>query len=565
MATTITANGINFPDGSASAPSIGGTDTNTGLFTGSDIIGFATGGLERIRIDANGNLSLGTTSPNSYTDQRVLTINGTTYGRLDLEVAGTLRGSIWANSGGLGIDAGANDIEMFTGSQQRMVIDSSGRVIIGDDHTNNAFAGGDSLIIGNEDNGTRSGITLVSASNTDGGLYFSRGGSSNSEYVKGQIVYNHLSDYMAFYTSGTKRALDILSSGDVCIGRTSQLSNAKVTIQCDAAEAGIAVQLNASAGTSNLIQAYSSAGPNVASICVNPDGTPDLLFKLYDGSNTVERLRILSSGKVLIGTTNTAGIHSQSGAVGLRIKSGAIGSNYGEGVISLMGTGGDFYAMTMRDSANNGWGLLPIFSSSVDRLSFGYYDAESSPAVNKTIFSIYENGNAAILDGNLEVANGHGINFSATANSGGANIQELFNDYESGRFTPKVYYGTGTSEPNYSWRYGHYVKVGRQVTVWFNLGITGFNPSPDVDEVYIANLPFQNDDPDGQWKYLNLMYGYSNASGWGFSSDDKQMFLAFYDEKTKIRIVKSDGAHINTADVGSGQRWSSSFSYSTDS
>ena len=35
MATTITANGINFPDGSAGSPSIGGTDTNTGLFTGS--------------------------------------------------------------------------------------------------------------------------------------------------------------------------------------------------------------------------------------------------------------------------------------------------------------------------------------------------------------------------------------------------------------------------------------------------------------------------------------------------------------------------------------------------
>ena len=54
MATTITANGINFPDGSASAPSIGGTDTNTGLFTGSDIVGFATGGTERLRISSTG-------------------------------------------------------------------------------------------------------------------------------------------------------------------------------------------------------------------------------------------------------------------------------------------------------------------------------------------------------------------------------------------------------------------------------------------------------------------------------------------------------------------------------
>ena len=58
MATTITANGINFPDGSAGTPSIGGSDTNTGLFTGSDIIGFATGGSERLKIDANGNVNI---------------------------------------------------------------------------------------------------------------------------------------------------------------------------------------------------------------------------------------------------------------------------------------------------------------------------------------------------------------------------------------------------------------------------------------------------------------------------------------------------------------------------
>ena len=80
-------------------------------------------------------MGLGTVSPNSYTDQRVFTINGTSYGRLDLEVAGTLRGSVWADSGGLALDAGGNDIEMYTGSAMRVKINTSGQMGIGENFT----------------------------------------------------------------------------------------------------------------------------------------------------------------------------------------------------------------------------------------------------------------------------------------------------------------------------------------------------------------------------------------------------------------------------------------------
>ena len=57
--------GISGVDGSASAPAVTGTDSNTGINFGSDILGFNTGGVERSRFDANGNLLIGTTSFNN--------------------------------------------------------------------------------------------------------------------------------------------------------------------------------------------------------------------------------------------------------------------------------------------------------------------------------------------------------------------------------------------------------------------------------------------------------------------------------------------------------------------
>jgi hypothetical protein len=55
--------GISDVDGTAAAPALTGTDTNTGIFfPAADTIAFAEGGAEVMRIDSSGNLLVGTTA-----------------------------------------------------------------------------------------------------------------------------------------------------------------------------------------------------------------------------------------------------------------------------------------------------------------------------------------------------------------------------------------------------------------------------------------------------------------------------------------------------------------------
>jgi hypothetical protein len=65
--------GLSDVDGTAAAPAIRGTDANTGVFFGTDVVGVSTGGSERVRVDASGNVGIGTTAPRT----KFASINGT--------------------------------------------------------------------------------------------------------------------------------------------------------------------------------------------------------------------------------------------------------------------------------------------------------------------------------------------------------------------------------------------------------------------------------------------------------------------------------------------------------
>jgi hypothetical protein len=76
-------------------------------------------------------------------------------------------------------------------------------------------------------------------------------------------------------------------------------------------------------------------------------------------------------------------------------------------------------------------------------------------------------GNVTLSTGNLVVASGQGIDFSATPGTGDS---ELFNDYEIGSFSPTMTSAAGTVTVNVS--NGRYTKIGNRVSVAIKIDYT---------------------------------------------------------------------------------------------
>ena len=89
-------------------------------------------------------------------------------------------------------------------------------------------------------------------------------------------------------------------------------------------------------------------------------------------------------------------------------------------------------------------------------------NGSSTFGLNSNLQATLANG-LTLTDGNLNVASGHGIDFSATSDGSGTDTSELLDDYEEGTFTPTLSIG-GTPLASYAGS-GRYTKIGRKVYI----------------------------------------------------------------------------------------------------
>ena len=200
------------------------------------------------------------------------------------------------------------DIRFATGgTTERLRIDSDGRLIAGGATASNAWTGGDDLILGNTNSGTRTGITLVSHSGSDGGIYWSDGTAASA--YRGQLAYNHANDTMSLYTAAAAR-LRITSGGIVLINDANVSSNrADAPLQIETGANGNALNLRAREGDNiySYLNFQNNAGSQTAAhIYLQRDASTNagtLVFgtAAANANTPTERLHITSAGRVGIG------------------------------------------------------------------------------------------------------------------------------------------------------------------------------------------------------------------------------------------------------------------------
>ena len=455
------------PAGSAASPSIAFTgDTNTGIYSpGADQVAISTGGSGRLFVDASGNVGVGAT-PSAWASPFVAMQIGAggaaLAGRTDSQQVSLATNWRFAGSQNLYISNGfasryfqESGVHVWqTASSgtagnaitfnEAMRLDTSGRLGVGTsspqtgilDLTRNGTAGTVSsfrqLRIGLDANGNYSGFIGY--------------GSSVAGQSAGLIIES-------LDNGAASKTVINPSGGNVGIGNTAPRGALDVTGNIFVS-GGSQIQITGNSGTTGL----QLIGQDSAESLIGTMSAQALAFR----TNSTERARIDSSGRLLVGTSSgsdnnallkvqgNVGGSTGTGWIDVRRGLTTPGANSQLGLLSFSDASGNHYAFiegyTDATTGTNDYPGRLVFSTTAD--------GASSPTERMRISADgkVSIGSAAVTNGPLQVYNGNssqGVAFVASDGSG--------NEWHFGRGTADGYFyvvrqtGTGMYMNTNSW------------------------------------------------------------------------------------------------------------------
>ena len=346
--------------GSASAPTFSFTaDPNTGVYSpGADQLAVTTGGTGRLFIDSSGRLLAGTSTARSN-------FFGTTLSSIT-QIEGT------GGAGGRGAlsvinnDVSNNPPYVLLGRSGAATLGSNAAVVNGSRLGTLTFHGAD-------------GTSFIEAATVAGEVDSTPGAND----MPGRLVFSTTADGAA---SPTER-LRITSAGLVGVG-TSSPGEILAINGASNAEARLKIQ-NQTTTIGYLGSHLGIVGSgNANDLILSTGGATNLTF----GINTVEKVRIDSSGRLLVGTSSSPS--GGSGQYAKIVTQGYVGNDAAEGSIAIqrgnvasnITTGQAIGNITFNDSAGQAFGQIYCYADA---------NAGTSDYPGRLVFSTTADGAAS--------------------------------------------------------------------------------------------------------------------------------------------------------------------------